>query len=159
MDAAPFPVGAELWKSKLESCFISKISQNLSTKIYIGPEQHEHPRVSVGKGELGETLSESCCQQVWQEHSSIQTCPNYTNLLSQLPLSSAWLESGRVLSPPSRAEPGTSGQSCVTSHKSGPKLLPPLGCSRNTHKQSFCKQISTGVEGSSRPEVKSGKGR
>lgn len=27
------------------------------------------------------------------------------NLFSQLPLSSAWLESGRVLSPPSRAEP------------------------------------------------------
>lgn len=63
-DAAPFRVGAELGKSKLESGFISKISQNLFTRIYISPEQHEHPVFLRGKGELDETHSESCRQRV-----------------------------------------------------------------------------------------------
>lgn len=57
-DAAPFHVGAELEKSKLESGFVSKISQNLFTRIYISPQQPEHPARLWGKGELDETHSE-----------------------------------------------------------------------------------------------------
>jgi len=62
-DAASFHGGAELRKSKLESGLISKRSQNLFTRIYISPEQHEHPAFLWGKGELDETHSESCRQQ------------------------------------------------------------------------------------------------
>lgn len=63
-DAAPFCVRGELRKSKLESGLVSKISQNLFTRIYISPKLHEHPAFSWGKGELDETHSELCRQRV-----------------------------------------------------------------------------------------------
>lgn len=156
-DTGPFRVGAELRKSKLESGFASKISQNLFTRIYISPEQHEHPAFLWGKGELDETHSDCSINIAPSKHalSSI-------NLFSRLPLSSAWPESGRVLSPPCPAEtvqasPGLLGAELAQIRTICPYLHPLLGYNRNTHKRRFRKEISARMEVSSKQEVKGGR--